>query len=199
MSSGESSISFQQIFRSDSRVRDNFIARLFGIFSEHVVHAWCECPQAPYVNIGRPTIRKPGQSKGWTLDFTLRHRESGRLYATEMKCWITWENYRYLQLTNAEQLQALTEPAFVEFLAFARNPTDFQVLVNSKPVHFDGGVLVWGAATSEGRSAAVARGIADVLTVEDMLDDLHTWQPGAWHDFVAQRRRWAHELFDYLG
>jgi hypothetical protein len=116
-----------------------------------------------------------------------------------MKCWITWEDYRYLRLMNAGQLQALTGPAFVEFLAFARHPAEYQVFVNSKAVETNGAVLIWGAATPEGRSAAVAQGIADVLTVEEMLNDLHIWQPVAWQQFVDQRRQWANELFDYLG
>jgi hypothetical protein len=191
MSSGETPTSFQEVFRTDSRPRDNFLARLFGIFSEHVVRLWCECPQAPYIDVGRPTIRKLGQSKGWTLDFTLQHRQSGRLFATEMKCWITWEDYRYLQLTNAGQLQALTGQAFVEFLSYARNPAEYQVFVNSKVVQTDGGVLIWGAATPEGRSAAAGQGITDVLTIEEMVDDLHVWRPPAWQHFVDQRRQWA--------
>jgi hypothetical protein len=65
---------FDIAFRSDSAQRDNFLARLFGIFSEHVVHIWCDCPQAPYLSIGRPTLRKPGENRGHTLDFTLQHR-----------------------------------------------------------------------------------------------------------------------------
>lgn len=58
---------------------------------------------------------------------------------------------------------------------------------------------MWGAATEQGRSTAIALGIADVLTVEDMVSDLHIWQPRGWRDFIAHRRFWATELFDYLG
>jgi len=197
--SSEPAARFESVFRSDSRQRDNFLARLFGIFSEHVVTTWCDCPHAPYVNIGRPTLREPGQSHGHTLDFTLRHRQSGRLHAAEMKCWITWANYRYLRLTEAAQLIGLAEPAFVKFLALARDRAACQVFVGGKPVHVDGAILVWGAATEPGRSAAVALGVADVLTVEDMVSDLHVWQPPGWQDFIARRRSWATELFDYLG
>lgn len=65
---------FQRVFRSGSEERDSFLARLFGIFNEQVVHAWCDCRQAPYSNMGRPTVREPGEDRGYTLDFTLRHR-----------------------------------------------------------------------------------------------------------------------------
>jgi hypothetical protein len=197
--SSEPEASFDCIFRSDSVHRDNFLARLFGIFSEHVVHSWCDCPQAPYLSIGRPTLRKLGENRGHTLDFTLEHRQSGRRYAAEMKCWITWENYRYLRLTEVGQLQSLTAPAFTTFLAFARDPAVYQVFVAGKPIEVDGAILVWGAATPQARSAAAALGIVDVLTAEDMVSDLHAWQSPAWRDFIAQRRSWATELFDYLG
>ena len=199
MDSSEPEASFGCIFRSDSVQRDNFLARLFGIFSEYVVHSWCDCPQAPYLSIGRPTLRKLGENRGHTLDFILEHRQSGRRYAAEMKCWITWENYRYLRLAEVGQLQSLNAPAFTTFLAFARDPAAYQVFLAGKPIKVDGAILVWGASTPQGRSAAAALGIVDVLTVEDMVSDLHAWRSPAWRDFIAQRRLWATELFDYLG
>jgi hypothetical protein len=99
-----------------------------------------------------------------------------------MKCWITWENYRYLRLTEVGQLQGPTTPAFTTFLAFARDPATYQVFTAGKLIEVDGAILVWGAATSLGRSAASALGIVDVLTAEDMIGDLHVWQPPAWRD-----------------
>ena len=198
MNPSEPEAPFGRVFRTDSPQRDNFLARLFGIFSEHVVHTWCDCPQASYFNIGRLSLRKPGENHSYTLDFTLQHRQSGRLYAAEMKCWTTWEDYRYLRLTEPNQLQRITQPAFITFLAFAHEPTAYGVFVAGKLTEIDGAILVWGAATPQGRSAAAALGIADVLTVEDMVSDLHIWQPSAWRDFIAQRRSWATELFDYL-
>jgi hypothetical protein len=123
--------------------RHNFLARLFGIFSEHVVQTWCDCPQAPYLNVGRPTLRKTGQNHFHTLDFTLQHRQNGRRYAAEMKCWITWKNYRYLRLAEVAQLLGITEPAFTAFLAFARDPAAYQVSVAGKPIDIDGAILVW--------------------------------------------------------
>lgn len=199
MNSSGPEAAFERVFRSGSLERDGFMARLFGIFSEHVVRTWCDCPQAPYLNIGRPTLRKPGESGGPTLDFTLQHRRDTRRYAVEMKCWTAYEQYRYLRLDNASQLQRITQPAFRTFLAFARDSTAYRVIVAGKPINVDGAILVWGAVTPEGRSAAAALGIADVLSVEEMLNDLHVWQPQAWRDFIAQRRSWAAELFHLLG
>jgi hypothetical protein len=126
-------VSFEQVFHSHSGQRDNFLARLFGIFSEHVVRTWCDCPQASFSYIGRPTLRKAGETHGYTLDFTLEQRQSRQRYAAEMKCWTTWENYRYLRLTEAAQLEGITQPAFAEFLAFARDPAAYQVFVKGTP------------------------------------------------------------------
>jgi hypothetical protein len=61
--SSEPTTRLKNVFHSDSEQRDNFLARLFGIFSEHLVSTWCDCPEAPYLNIGRPTLRQPGQSR----------------------------------------------------------------------------------------------------------------------------------------
>jgi hypothetical protein len=107
----ESAGRFEQLFRSNSTRRDNFLARLFGIFSEEVVRAWCACPQAPYTNLGRPTLRGPGDGRGQTLDFTMRHRQSGQTYAAELKCWITWENYGYIRLARAESVNLNEAPS----------------------------------------------------------------------------------------
>jgi hypothetical protein len=69
-----------------------------------------------------------------------------------------------------------------------RDSTRTQVFVGGKDFHVDGAILVWGAATERGRTAATALGIADVLTAEDMVNDLRIWQPSAWQDFITQRR-----------
>src|SRR6266705_5543664 len=108
----------------------------------------------------------PAKATATRWDFTLRHRQSGRLYAAEMKCWITWANYRYLRLTEAAQLIGLAEPAFGKFLALARDRAACQVFVGGKPVHVDGAILVWGAATEPGRSAANAMDFS-VISVRD--------------------------------
>ena len=41
-------------------------------------------------------------------------------------------------------------------------------------------------------------GFADVLSVEQMLEDLARWQPKAWADWVGRRRHWTDELFDWV-
>lgn len=189
--------SFENLFRSADGARDNFLSRLFGIFSEDVVRYWSRNPNAPYEDLGRPTIHTEGQ---WhTLDFTLRNRRTGHTYATEMKCELSYEGYRYLRLVDCEQLRHHGGQAFRRFLELARPDHGFTVKVAGQPLHTDGAILVWGATSAAGAEAVRERfGLADVLSVEEMLADLHRWHDDAWKERASELRGWSNELFDYL-
>ena len=41
-------------------------------------------------------------------------------------------------------------------------------------------------------------GFADVLSVDQMLEDLGRWQPEEWAEWVGLPRQWTNELFDWL-
>ena len=58
--------------------RENFLSRMFGIFSENIVCLWSKSAGAPYENLGRPTVRFDDEATKSTLDFTLRHKESNK-------------------------------------------------------------------------------------------------------------------------
>ncbi len=191
--------SFVGFFRSPDPARDKFLSRFFALFSESVVRTWCAVPQAPYEDLGRPTLCKPGSTRGHTIDFTLRDRSSGRCYVVELKCELEYDGYRYLTLTAADQLNHHTSPAFAKFLTAARHPSVVDVRVRGTSQQIHGAVLIWGAMTAEGRQATMeTHGFADVLSVEQMLADLHTWQPESWLALVNRYRGWTDELFDFL-
>lgn len=190
---------FEAFFRTADSTRDKYLARLLGLFSERIVHVWCACPEAPYEDLGRPTIYEPGQPRGSTIDFTLRNRASGRVYVAELKCELEYEGYRYLRLTGADQVSHHTSTAFRRFLRVAQKPSECVVRCNGKPLSVDGAVLVWGAVAPAGREAAMAEyAFADVLSVESMISDLRRWQPANWKVFLERYRRWTIELFDFL-
>ncbi len=191
---------FDQFFHSAEPARDKYLARLFGFFSEAVVRAWCACPAATYVDLGRPTLCEPGQTRGHTIDFTLRHRDSDKRYVAELKCELEYEGYRYLCLTNADQLRHHTSLAFGKFLRLASDPTALIVRRGGQPENVDGAILVWGAVSPEGRTAAMTEhGLADVLSVETMLTDLQTWAPAEWTTFLDRYESWTGELFGFMG
>ena len=53
-----------------------------------VVHHWCALPDTPYSDLGRPTLKLPGEARGYTLDFTLQHQATGQVFVSEMKSWL---------------------------------------------------------------------------------------------------------------
>jgi hypothetical protein len=166
--------SFEDFFRSETPARDKFLSRLFGLFSEDVVRHWSGCPEAQYQNLGRPYLRPVGETKGYTLDFTLRNRDA-KTFVAELKCELEWDHYKYLRLTDASQLAHHT------------------LAVN-------GAVLVWGATTPAGCEAVRSTyGFADVLSVEAMLDDLRRWHCESWSVRVAEVGTWCSELTEFLG
>ncbi len=192
-------IKFETIFRSGNPMRDKFLSRLFGLFNEEVARHWCRYPAALYEDLGRPTLRLPGESRGHTLDFTLRNRETGKIFVAEMKCELEFENYRYLRLTGAWQLQHHRSAAFQKFLRLAKDPEVFETRLGGRRIRVDGAILIWGAITPEGKAEVIAEhGFADVLSVEKMVNDLCQWKPDNWVKMIEQLKHWSNELYDAL-
>ena len=192
--------SMEALFRRPETGRGPYLSRLFAFFSEEVVRHWAGCDQAPYRDIGRPVVWDEAGDRYHVLDFTLERRIDGRTFVAELKCEIEFEGYRYLALHGPEQVKHHElGAAFQKFLRLAREPTSLRVTIGGKPVAVDGCALVWGVTSAEGRHAAMRHyGLADVLSIETMLQDLQNWQPETWAECVQKRRRWSDELFDWL-
>ncbi len=189
----------ESVFRSGDSKRDNFLSRVFGIFSEEIVRYWCASPRSKYEDLGRPTIHT-SEGKWHTLDFTLRDRETSKTYVAEMKCELAYDNYRYLRLVEPRQLDHHVGAAFLRFLEVAREGHGLTVKVGAKPVRTDGAVLVWGATTPEGvLSVKLATGVVDVLSIETMIEELHQWEDAGWRSRAEQLRAWCDALFDFVG
>lgn len=192
---------FPSIFRKIDApaARSKYLSRVFGIFSEEIVRLWTSDPRSPYEDLGRPTLKKHGERGGSTLDFTLRHKGTGKAYVAELKCEIEYQNYRYLVLTNAKQLDHHNKPAFFAFLDAAAGSPNQQSYVNGQELQTSGAILIWGATTPEGRQSVIdAKGFFDILTIEDMVGDLTMWNHEPYLQFMEQRRIWTNELFDGL-
>lgn len=193
---------FQAIFQQQSApvARGKFLSRIFGIFSEDIVRLWAADDRSPYQDIGRPTVKQDGIEKGYTLDFTLRHTETGKTYVTELKCEIEYQNYRYLVLTETNQLKHHCKPAFSALLGVAQKKDGYSVKVGGEKIEVDGALLIWGAATDDGRkSVRDSYGFADILTMADIINDLQKWKHEGFNKLIEDRRGWTSELFDRLG
>ena len=193
--------------------RAKFLSRVFGIFSENIVRLWSASAGAPYKNLGRPTVRFDDEAtRPATLDFTLRNKESNKTYVAEMKCEIEYENFKYFVLNCPKQLDhhIQTKSAFRLFLRAAREPSPARVTVTpppapgrrrggsrrSVPVDVAGAILIWGAATPRGCADVREKfKLADVLTVESMVDDLTRSHDEAYVAMLEDRRKWLNEMF----
>ena len=180
--------------------RAKFLSRVFGIFSENIVRLWSASAGAPYEDLGRPTVRFDGEATRSTLDFTLRHKKSNKIYVAEMKCEIEYQNFQYFVLTSNEQLDHHKKPAFQAFLRAAREPSAARVTVRRRSVRrsvpVDGAILIWGAATPCGCADVRERSkLADVLTVESMVDDLTRSNDEDYVAMLKDRCEWLNEMF----
>ena len=186
-------------FRSSEPLRDKYLSRLFGLFSEHVVRTWCASPQSTYEDQGRPTLYSASETRGHTLDFTLKHKESGQTLVAELKCELEYNSYKYLELNDPDQLRHHTSTAFAKFLQIAANPSSLEVRRGGNHQIVDGAILIWGAVSSNGRQAVMQTyGFVDILSLESMLIDLRTWKPDQWTEYVLDLRTWTGQLFDFL-
>lgn len=186
------------LFPKQDSPRDKFLSRLFGIFSEDIARLWFKHSDM-YTNLGRPTIRRAGTPKWYTLDFTLQDTRDNRVYVGEMKCEIEYDNYKYLTLTSPDQLTHHQGGAFRYFLDSVRSPQDYTVTVGGRAQPVDGAILVWGHCTEEGRASVQrAYGLHTVLSLQEMISDLLQRENQEFLALIGQRRAWCNELFDGL-
>lgn len=179
--------------------RSKYLSRLFGIFSERIVAHWANDERAPYENLGRPTLKTSEDTRGHTLDFTFRCRSSGRSYASEMKCEIEYQNFKYFVLERTQQLDHHRKPAFEAFLGSARYPEKYAVRIKGNEVEIDGAILVWGAVSSSAKSEVMSdKGFHDILSIEEICQDLVTWRNPEYLEMIEQYRAWSNRLFDGL-
>jgi hypothetical protein len=176
--------------------KGSYLSRIFGIFNEEIVRIWARDPRSPYEILEkRPTLYEMG--KYYTLDFLLL--QDGKAFVSEMKCEIQYQNYRYWRLAEPSQLKHhKNKKAFELFLQLSKDPGSVSVKANGD-VEVRGTILVWGAATEEGIEAVKAEyGISDVITVENCINDLVSWENESYLELLDQRDEWSSSLFSKL-
>lgn len=196
----------QLLFHSDGVEKSNFMARVFGLFSEEPVRFWSEMSSSPYEYLGRPTICRKGENaKPWTLDFAFRRKSDSLNFVAEQKCELAFENGRRMTLDSNSQIERHRDkPAFVEFLNAASLPDSFNCSVTTRTnrkttIQFSGAILVWGRTTPEGRDSAISHyGLADVLSMEAIVNDLLREENRPYREYIEKRMRWCDDLFSAL-
>ena len=197
---------FEQLLRSDDPKRGPFIARLFGIFSEEITRVWCS-ENARYSCLpGKPTVHYQSNHDGknkktWrTLDFALRNNKDRKVYIAEQKCELVFEEGKRLCLRDESFVERYRGiEAFGCLLDIAKEPNVYEVTVGGRAVTPSGAILIVASATREGmEQARRLYGFADILTIENMLEDMHACSTDGLNKLIDKRKEWCCELFSML-
>ena len=203
--------SLKNVFKSGGLNKANFLSRIFGLFNEEPVRFWAEMESTPYDYLGRPTLYPKGERGRTTLDFAFRRKSDGSVFVAEMKCEIAYQNYRFMTLTEVKQVQRhlndqakINKKSFARFVESATRPDNFNCRVTSRSGHkreitINGSILVWGDVYSECRDKLIDHfGFGDILSVQDIINDLITAKDPNYLEFMEQRSDWSKHLFDAL-
>ena len=175
-----------------------------GPFNEEPVRIWCRDPASPCIRIlvaETPVLEAGKPGRGHTLDFTLRSRRDGRIFAAEMKCEITYENYHSMTLRSRSQLdrRARDSVALGSFLSSPKTPSPTVSQPRADTINLDGAILIWGDCDQEGRREVVeGTGIAEVLSLEEIIETLVNRANPEYLELVQRRMAWCQELFSFL-
>lgn len=193
------------IHRSDNnkKLRDNYIARVFGIFNESIIRIWCNSEHSPYENLGRPTIySKSNNRERSTFDFTLKQRENKTIYIAEMKCWLSYCNYKYLELNSSCDLFKFSKESnsFKRFLDFSKDQTDYVVKVKHgikslEKKEVNGTILIWPKVNKEQKDNLIKKyNLSDIISLENVINDLLEHNNQDYIDLLNEKQNW----FEYL-
>jgi Lhr-like helicase len=184
------------IGKSNDLEKDKFISRFFGIFNESIADIYFKSPFSKYKNIGRPTIKI--NDERYTLDFTLKHNESEKLYICEMKSEMQYRNYMRLELENIEQIKSFTKKAFKYFLDIANNSKKYKIEVNKKTIKVDGIIMLWGKITNDSNKLNEFRktfNVYDILSLENMINEMIKNNYSDYYQFINKKNDWVNEFF----
>jgi len=195
--------------------REKFLSRLFGIFSEEIVNIWCQNEQAPFKNLGRPSLydTKNGKYLHATLDFTFEDREDKKIYIVEMKCEIQYKNFKYFKLLSSSDIaddnannflrHHRKKKAFERFEELAKDPHCYTVKyldsqANEVREKISGIILIWGSVDQEHIEGKKVGKFHQILSVERMISDLQEWDDGNYKELIEMYQCWSNGMFNQL-
>lgn len=180
--------------------RDKFMSRVFGIFNEEIVRIWCKSEVSHYEDIGRPTIYDRYRTgRGSTLDFTLKDKESNKIYISEMKCEIQYENFKYLQLDSIKHLNHHNKPAYEKFLGVAATPQKYIVKVKGEETKVDGAILIWGKTEAKSiKQICESTNLTNILSLENIINNLIKIKDKCYFELLNQKQEWICHLINGL-
>jgi len=180
--------------------RDKFLSRVFGIFNEEIVRVWCRSTISQFIDKGRPTIKKNGDStRGSTLDFTLQHKKTKKNFVSEMKCEIQFDNFRYLELKSTEDFKHHNKIAFQRFLNTAQEPVNYEVKIKGEATRIEGAILIWGKTSPVStKSICASTGLTEILSLEEIINDLIAIEDMEYFELLNQKQKWFNYFIDSM-
>ena len=208
--------------KSGDSPKDNFLARLFGLFSEEIIRIAYKKGKSKknFTYLGRPTIYKKSEygvkgARGDTVDFLLEDVD-GNIFVTEMKCELTFDDYRCIELVNERPIERhrKNKPAFKELLDLGksikdgRGELDYVItytdcagnrgcIANSNRVA--GIALVWGKVAQTGLEHLKEKyNITHIISLEDVMNDLIKNENEDYLELIQVRQSWCDSLFEHM-
>jgi hypothetical protein len=171
-----------------------------GLFSERIIDVWTRTNASPYSNIGRPTLKERPEGKDRsTLDFLFQNKKNEKRYIVEMKCWLEYDNYRFLSLNDPSQLTKIHSASFRRFLCMARQPDSYRVKSGQQFYEVNGSILVWGKVSQDASKKIKTHfGFADVISLESVINDLVHQRNKEYADLITRYSGQCRFLFDAL-
>lgn len=185
-------MNFDSLFRSPDPERNAFMVSVFNLFSSAIVQCWVQDARSPFDDLGKGSLRKSGASRGISLDVTVGRRN--RVYGGLLRCDLSVDP----PLTDAAQVVQDTK-SFKLFLDAAANPSKYTVVIDGKKHDLAGLLLVWSCVDEKAvRAARREHGLADVLSLEQIIADLIGWGNRDFQLLLDRRVAWSHDLFKGL-
>jgi hypothetical protein len=187
-------MTFDSLFKHHDPERSRFLDGLFSLFAREVVRCWATDEHAPYADLGRPTLRQVGGSRGSPLDFAFQEKRRKHAYGVLLYCDPVGDG----PLRDANQITALSATrTFAAFLDAAAQPSAYSLTVGGMDYPLIGSILIWSSLESKKTRAMIRKTYAfhDILSVEDMIRDLIEWKNRDYQMLLDRRTAWCYDFF----
>jgi len=198
----------------DSSERNNFLARIMGIFGEKIAGCWFENEKSGYDNLGRPTIHWTynGQKKWVTLDFLINKKESGEIYLVEQKNFFAYQEGKLRKINNdnfpfaykkwSDKKKSGAWEIFTELSKNIDLQKEFKITTKETKDEnhkISGTILIWSDVDESYKNVFCAKyGFSDIIGLTQMIKDLNQWEDHKYIDFISEKERWIQDLFNWL-
>jgi hypothetical protein len=193
---GVKKIDIKEVF-GNSGEESKFLSRFFALFSEEITKIWANENRKKwkYKNLGRPTIYKTqnNQEKRSTLDFTFKNKK-GDIFVVEQKCWIQYQDFKFLNATAEDIMKELYGYIFIEYLDNVKNKA-YKVKVNQEIKNISGVILIWAKIDEDNRKKLMNEfKFADVISMENIIQELVNEDNQEYKELIRKYKKYVDDF-----